>query len=225
TDTFKYTVTDGAGVSSNATATVTIIGQGDAPIASNDSYAEVSHTLLSVDAANGVLKNDVDPDGLPLTALLVTPTSHGTLSFKPDGSFTYVSAAGYIGTDSFTYRATDGVLTSNVATVLISVSGPPTQTLKGTPKNDNLTAYPTGGGTYIIAEAGNDIIRGGNGSDWLDSGPGNDQMWGGAGAGLFIIYGRDFGKSDTHQANDFKFAAGDQILLSPFRNCTVGGGA
>src|SRR5262249_19986094 len=118
-DTFQYTVTDGAGASSTALATITIIGQNDAPIAQNDAYTEISHTTLSVCADDGVLSNDIDPNGDALAAILVTPTSHGTLSLNPDGSFTYVSATGYIGTDSFSYKATDGFLTSNVATVQI----------------------------------------------------------------------------------------------------------
>jgi VCBS repeat-containing protein len=213
TDSFKYSVTDGAGASSIAVATITIVGQDQLPVANNDSYNEISHTLLSVDAANGVLSNDVDPNGKTLTAVLVSPTSHGTLTLNKDGSFTYQSAASYVGTDNFTYKANDGVLSSNVASVQILVSGPPTQTLKGTPKDDNLSAF-SAGSTYIIAEAGNDIIHGGSGSDWIDSGPGNDQMWGGAGADLFIIHGSDVVKSNTDRINDLNFAAGDQILLA-----------
>ncbi|WP_334407672.1 Ig-like domain-containing protein [Bradyrhizobium sp. AZCC 2289] len=225
-DTFKYTVIDAAGASSTATATITIVGQNDAPIARNDAYSTTSATLLSVPAASGVLNNDADPDGNALTAVLVSTTSHGTLALKPDGSFTYTSAAGFVGTDTFTYQAGDGSVNSNTATVQLQISappnsGPPSQIVKGTPKNDNLYAYPTGS-TYFTAEAGDDILHGGPGNDWLNAGPGNDQIWGGAGADLFLIYGSDVGKSDTDRINDLNFAEGDKIVLARFDSGTFG---
>ena len=49
--------------------------------------------------------------------MLVTGPAHGTLTLNADGSFTYTPAANYNGTDSFTYKANDGTLDSNVATV------------------------------------------------------------------------------------------------------------
>ena len=72
--------------------------------------------MLTV-AAPGVLGNDADPDGDPLTAVLVTGPSHGTLTLNANGSFTYTPAADFTGSDSFSYRASDGTLTSNLATV------------------------------------------------------------------------------------------------------------
>ena len=66
-------------------------------------------------AAPGVLANDTDPDGDPLTAVLVTGPSHGTLTLNANGSFTYTPAANFTGTDSFTYRASDGTLNSSPA--------------------------------------------------------------------------------------------------------------
>ena len=35
--------------------------------------------------------------------------AHGTLSLSANGGFTYTPAANYHGSDSFTYRASDGV--------------------------------------------------------------------------------------------------------------------
>ena len=46
----------------------------------------------------------------------------GTLDFAADGSFTYSPDANFNGTDSFTYRAADGSLDSDVVTVTLAVA-------------------------------------------------------------------------------------------------------
>lgn len=91
-----------------------------APVAANDSYTTLANTTLTV-SAPGVLSNDTDADGNPLTAVKVTNPAHGTLTLNANGSFTYTPAAGYVGSDSFTYKANDGTADSNVATVSIAV--------------------------------------------------------------------------------------------------------
>ena len=73
-------------------------------------------------AAPGVLGNDTDADGKPLTAALVGAPAHGTVTLNANGSFTYTPAANYNGPDSFTYRANDGTADSNVATVSITIT-------------------------------------------------------------------------------------------------------
>src|SRR5207247_1142649 len=77
---------------------------------------------LTVAAGAGVLGNDTDIDGDTLTAALVTGPAHGTLTLNANGSFTYTPAANFNGSDSFTYRASDAALTSNLATVTVSVA-------------------------------------------------------------------------------------------------------
>ncbi len=94
------------------------------PVANTDAYTADQDSALTVPAAAGVLANDTDadPNDVPyLTASVVTGPSHGTLTFNPDGSFTYTPAAGYVGPDSFTYQASDGIDPSNVATVSLTV--------------------------------------------------------------------------------------------------------
>ena len=66
-----------------------------------------------------------NPNGLPLTAQLVTGPANGTLTLNADGSFSYTPNAGFWGTDSFTYTATDGPATSTPATVTITVYSVP----------------------------------------------------------------------------------------------------
>src|SRR5262249_42923098 len=71
-----------------ATVTITVTPVNDPPVANNDAYTTAEDTPLTV-AAPGVLANDTDVDGNPLTAILVNGPSNGTLTLNPDGSFTY----------------------------------------------------------------------------------------------------------------------------------------
>src|SRR5207248_5846022 len=92
-----------------------------APVAQGDAYTTAQGTPLSVAVAQGVLANDSDVDGDALTAQLVSGPAHGSLALNGDGSFTYTPDAPYSGPDSFTYKANDGQLDSNVATVTLTV--------------------------------------------------------------------------------------------------------
>ncbi|MEQ1845807.1 MAG: ELWxxDGT repeat protein, partial [Nitrospira sp.] len=88
--------------------------------------ASTGRELMKVGQANAllngnVLTNDRDPEGKPLTAVRVSGPTKGTLTLNANGTFTYRPNAGFIGTDSFTYRASDGLVTSNLATVTITV--------------------------------------------------------------------------------------------------------
>ncbi|MGH9206812.1 MAG: Ig-like domain-containing protein, partial [Acidimicrobiales bacterium] len=114
-------VTEGGFASFSTGFTWTITDTPRAPIAVNDSYGTQTNTTLTVGASQGVLANDTDPDGNPLTATALSTPQHGTLAANADGSFTYTPATGYSGPDSFTYQATDGILNSNTATVSINV--------------------------------------------------------------------------------------------------------
>jgi hypothetical protein len=71
--------------------------------------------------APGVLGNDIDVDGSTLTATLVLGPLQGTLDLNADGSFTYSPPENVFGSFSFTYAASDGELTSAVATATITV--------------------------------------------------------------------------------------------------------
>ncbi len=91
------------------------------PVAADDGYATPEDFALVVVAANGVLANDTDPDLDPLQTVLVDDVSNGVLTLNADGSFDYTPAANFNGTDSFTYRASDGRAQSNLATVTLTV--------------------------------------------------------------------------------------------------------
>lgn len=96
-------------------------GGNTAPTAVNDSYSTHEDTTLNV-GAPGVLNNDTDAQNNTLTAALVSSPTKGNLTFNSNGSFTYVPNANANGTDSFTYRANDGSLNSNTATVTITIN-------------------------------------------------------------------------------------------------------
>ena len=98
----------------------TTTGANVPPIAVNDSYVVAKDATLNTNAP-GVLANDNDLELDPLTAVLVAPPTHGTLTLNSNGSFTYTPQAGFAGVDSFTYKASDGQASSNIATVTISV--------------------------------------------------------------------------------------------------------
>src|SRR2546426_2026567 len=70
-DSFTYKANDGTADSNIATVTITVTAVNDPPVANNDSYSTNDDTVLTV-AAPGVLGNDSDVDGDPLTAIVVT---------------------------------------------------------------------------------------------------------------------------------------------------------
>src|SRR5207249_193299 len=115
------TANGGVDTSAAQTFTITITPVNDAPVAVNDAYS-VNEDTISTVAAPGVLGNDTDVDADPLTAVLVTGPTHGTLTLAANGGFSYTPALNYNGADSFTYKANDGTLNSNVATVTITVA-------------------------------------------------------------------------------------------------------
>ena len=120
-DSFTYWASDGMLNSNVATVTLTVHWENHAPVAADDVFAVDEDQVLS-SAVPGVLINDIDSDGDPLTAELVSGPAHGTLDLHPNGSFVYTPTANYNGLDSFAYRANDGLATSNVATVTITIN-------------------------------------------------------------------------------------------------------
>jgi hypothetical protein len=124
-DSFTFRVSDGQAISNTATVSITTAPVNDAPAAAGDSYSTQVNTTLTV-SAPGVLGNDGDIDSATLTTQLVTSPAQGTLTLNANGSFVYTPTAGYTGPDSFSYRASDGALTSAAVTVTLSVNSAPT---------------------------------------------------------------------------------------------------
>jgi VCBS repeat-containing protein len=97
------------------------------PAAGNESYYRGNEdTPITVNLAQGVLLNDVDSEALQ--AVQPSDPPHGSVTLNSNGSFTYTPDPNYNGSDTFTYKAYDGSLYSNLATVsvdVISVNDPP----------------------------------------------------------------------------------------------------
>jgi hypothetical protein len=118
---FTYRVYDNLDYSEPVTVTLNVKQSNLAPVAEADDYLTAAGTPLNVSVVDGVLDNDSDPDGDTLKAQLVDGVDHGLLSLNQDGSFVYVPEVGFIGVDAFTYQAFDGLVTSNVVVVAITV--------------------------------------------------------------------------------------------------------
>jgi len=100
-----------------ATMTISIKGKEDlAPIA--EDCALETYKNLSID---GKLKVS-DPEGTALTYTVTRGPKRGEVSIRADGSFTYTPRKNKVGTDSFTYTATDAAgNVSREATVTMQV--------------------------------------------------------------------------------------------------------
>jgi VCBS repeat-containing protein len=120
--------------------------------ADDDDYQTDEDVVLTVDAP-GVLANDTDGNSDPLTAVLLTAPVHGTLNLAADGSFTYTPATDWSGTDTFTYKASDGTLESSPATVTLTV-----EPVNDAPAADAGGPYTADEGTAVtLMGAGNDV--------------------------------------------------------------------
>lgn len=97
------------------------LAQGLAPVPSADAYTTAAGSAITVPAP-GVLGNDA-ANGMAPRAALVAPPAHGTVTLSGSGSFQYIPANGYTGTDTWTYRPATGNGAGAVATVTMTVAG------------------------------------------------------------------------------------------------------
>ncbi len=117
--TVSFAVTDAVGATSTGTAqrTINVSEANQPPVAVDHSYTAVGNTPLGVGTtpagpaatvSGSVLNGDSDPDSASaITVTGNTAPANGTVTMNPDGTFTYLPAAGFSGTDSFQYTVTD----------------------------------------------------------------------------------------------------------------------
>ena len=122
------------------------LSSNQAPNAVDDSAVTDQDSATTV----AVLANDSDPDGDALTVTGVTQGANGAVSINPDNTVTYAPAAGFAGTDSFTYAIADPYGAPDMATVSVTVNAiptaTPTNTLEPTATN---TLEPTATDTAV----------------------------------------------------------------------------
>ena len=103
-DTFTYYISDGVSTAS-AVATIDVVQP--TLIAAPDTFVTKANGVLTVDAAHGLLANDLSSGGT-LVASSFSSASHGTLNVSLDGSLTYTPNAGFVGADTFSYYISNG---------------------------------------------------------------------------------------------------------------------
>src|SRR5207244_621112 len=113
-DSFTFKANDGSLDSNIATVTIAVAAVNDAPVATDQAITTDEDTPYPLHPAAP------DNDGSPPTPTRRPADLHGTLSGTAP-SLTYTPALNYNGPDSFTFKANDGSLDSNTATVTITV--------------------------------------------------------------------------------------------------------
>jgi large repetitive protein len=115
-DTITYVISDGNGGTSTAIVKVTVNPVNDPPVAANDTASTNEDTPVTI----GVLGNDSDVDGDPLTVTAAT-SPNGTVVINPDGTLTFTPAPNFNGATTITYTISDGNGGTSTATVTVTV--------------------------------------------------------------------------------------------------------
>jgi hypothetical protein len=112
TDDFRYVVVVDGERQSVATATIRVKASDRKPQAVADTLTTPEDVELDL-GPPGVLANDTDPDGDPLTAVWVDDPFGEYFSLESDGSLTYQPPSNYDTPVTFTYRVSDGLKLSD----------------------------------------------------------------------------------------------------------------
>ncbi len=198
-DAFTFTVNDGELISNTATVSVEVM-QNIAPVAEDDAVAVLP------DASPGLIIDLVATDdglpGGPLVYTIVSLPTRGTLTDPDDGDSAvgadedltadrvrYTPDPGETGNDAFTFKANDGALDSNVATISVSIHVPaePVVLAKWTFE----VSVPTTAGPHAAEEG----IYGGDASGWH--------------ADQAVVYSNPVGNGSTESFSSTRWSAGD----------------
>ncbi|MDC0642985.1 Ig-like domain-containing protein [Flavobacteriaceae bacterium] len=123
------TVTDGdPSCTVDDVFSLTIASVNDLPLTVTEEISVVSGgtvSSLNDGITTSLLANDIDADGNPLTANLITPPINGTLTLQTNGTFVYTHNGSSTSTDTFYYAANDGYNNGNTVSVTIYINNPP----------------------------------------------------------------------------------------------------
>ena len=123
-DRFTYQARQGDALSNVVAVEILVQSVDDPPRGQDDQYRVPVSGTLAVGAASGVLANDTDADGDPLTVVLVSGPATGSLVLRADGSFDYRAGEAFRLIDQFVYQVTDGKLSSELVTVTLQADVP-----------------------------------------------------------------------------------------------------
>ncbi len=154
---------DGVFTSASQWITIQVIDINEAPVALNDTYSTIIETDVRLSVPTPVA-NDTDVDGDSLFVVIVSGPANGVLTVDGDGVLRYRPNPGFFGTETITYRASDGNLQSNLATISIIVQA------VGTGGGGGGSGSDTGGGGGDTDGGGDTGDGSGNSGD--DSGTG-----------------------------------------------------
>ncbi len=120
-DTFTFKANDGANDSNIATVTISITAVNDAPVANSGAFITNENTpgtgtLSATDVDSPLLVYSIVSNGAKGTATITNPVT---------GAYTYTPNANANGSDSFTFKANDGLLDSNTGTISVTITIPP----------------------------------------------------------------------------------------------------
>jgi hypothetical protein len=122
-DSFVFRAADSQGAFSEATISIDVHANNNAPVAAALAYTTSQETPVTINLAVDAAAQDADGDALAYS--LVTAPANGLLEGEGDG-YIYTPAAGFAGQDSFVYRASDGAASAE-ATVSVQVLPAPAQ--------------------------------------------------------------------------------------------------
>jgi hypothetical protein len=153
TDTFTFKVNDGELDSETESVTIKVT----APPGENNAPTATAQTVNAVTAqAKSMTLTGSDADGNALTFTVVTQPANGTLSGTAP-NLNYTSNAGFVGTDSFTFKVNDGQVDSPAVTVTINVTKePPVDPPNNAPTANADTVTTQQGGNIAITLGGVD---------------------------------------------------------------------
>jgi RHS repeat-associated protein len=156
-DVFTFNANDGVSTSNTATVSITVNPVNDPPVANNVAVTTNEETPVAIT----LTASDIDSPNLTFTVVsgpshgVVIPTS-GPMTCSSGGSCTasviYTPAANFNSLDSFSFRASDGQLSSNIATASITVNNvndPPTANGISLSTNEDNALVITLGGSDI----------------------------------------------------------------------------
>jgi VCBS repeat-containing protein len=201
TQDYTVTITDEDGASVSQDVTISINGTNDAPTAMADSVITDGGTSGTSFIPDWTLThNDTDPDmNDTLNVNSVTGFSDATAVALQPGNVVYIED-GTLG-GQFSYDVSDGIATSNSATVTVDNNPSTSTALTGTSGDD-----------IIIGDNAGETLDGGAGNDILVSNAANQTLTGGSGNDIF---GFEQPQSGPAMITDFNNTTEqDQIAVS-----------